>query len=72
MRNPLDLIEFEWDEFTGSSHFVYENNYTGEIRERTAYQPLAKPVVTEQTKLDYFTNLVFWINTQPPEDRRGY
>lgn len=63
-----ECIEFSWDEQTGQSYFVYENDYTGEITSFLRYQPMKKPEVTQELRDRYFANLKFWLDTQPLYD----
>lgn len=63
-----ELIEYFWDEQESVSHFVYEDDRTGELEEYSKISMLETPEVTEDLKANYFANLQFWLKTQPLYD----
>jgi hypothetical protein len=63
-----ELIEFDWNEETGTTTQVYEDLKTGAITVGTRHAPLPKPEVTDKLRDDYFVNLIFWLRTQPQDN----
>lgn len=58
-----DWIEYNWSEGDESANFIYEDELGNESVE-TYPQPMPKPEVNDALRLTYFSDLLFWINSE--------
>jgi len=64
-----ELIEYQWDEYTGQTLLVYKDVHTAEITEERRFQGNVYPILDneqtyEKARSNYWVNVIWFIRTQ--------